>query len=75
MHVDEAAKLLKMNTQTLRLWLQQKLFPFWGAIKTSKNRYAYHINEKELENYLKGYAYETDSNHWDVSFTNPNRVC
>ena len=54
MIVSEAAKKLGMNTQTLRLALQQKLFPFGEAVKTSENRYTYYINEIRLEKYLKG---------------------
>ena len=52
--VEQAAKELKMNTQTLRLALQQGLFPFGVAIKTSENRYTYYINETRLQHYLKG---------------------
>ncbi len=54
MLVSEAAKKLKMNTQTLRLALQQGKFPFGEAIKTSAKRYVYYINETRLEMYLKG---------------------
>lgn len=58
MLVSEAAKKLGMNTQTLRLALQQKLFPFGVAIKTSENRFTYYINENQLENYVKGGQYD-----------------
>lgn len=51
--VSEAAKQLKMNTQTLRLALRQGLFDFGVAVKTSENRYTYYINPKRLETYLK----------------------
>jgi hypothetical protein len=54
MLVSEAAKKLGMNTQTLRLALQQRLFPFGVAVKTSENRYTYYINEGQLETYVKG---------------------
>lgn len=54
MIVEEASKRLGMNTQTLRLALQQGLFDFGVAIKTSPNRYTYYINESRLENYLGG---------------------
>ena len=54
MRVDEAAKLLGMNTQTLRLALQQGLFPFGNAVHTSEKRYTYYINPTRLERYLKG---------------------
>ena len=58
MLVSEAAKKLGMNVQTLRLGIQQGLFPFAEAIKTSENRFVYHINEKALEYYLKGCVYD-----------------
>ena len=54
MLVSEAAKELGMNTQTLRLALQQQLFPFGVAVKTSENRFTYYINKKRLERYLEG---------------------
>lgn len=54
MIVSEAAKKLGMNPQTLRLGLQQGLFPFGKAIKTSPNRFTYHINEEVLKRYLRG---------------------
>lgn len=54
MLVSEAAKKLGMNTQTLRLALQQDKFPFGVAVKTSENRWTYYINEQRLENYLLG---------------------
>lgn len=58
MRVDEAAKRLDMNPQTLRLALQQGLFPFGVAIKTSEHRYAYKIFGTRLEKYLNGEDYE-----------------
>lgn len=58
MRVDEAAKKLNMNTQTLRLALQQGLFPFGCAVRTSKNRYTYYVNPTRLEKYLGGEDYE-----------------
>jgi hypothetical protein len=54
MLVSEAAKKIGMNTQTLRLALQQRLFPFGVAVKTSENRWTYYINETRLEQYLEG---------------------
>lgn len=52
--VSEAAKKMGLSTQTLRVALQQNLFPFGKAILTSANRYTYYINEERLEKYLKG---------------------
>ena len=57
MLVSEAAKKLDMNPQTLRLALQQGLFPFGVAVKTSENRYTYKIFTKRLEKYLEGSDY------------------
>ena len=54
MLVSEAAEKLGMNTQTLRLALQQRLFPFGVAVKTSENRWTYYINPTRLERYLEG---------------------
>lgn len=62
MLVSEAAKELGMNTQTLRLGLQQDKFPFGVAIRTSENRYTYYVNRNRLERYLGG-GYEDNSNH------------
>lgn len=45
MLVTEAAKKIGVNSQKLRLGLQQRLFPFGEATKTSENR---------LEQYLDG---------------------
>lgn len=60
MRVEKAAKRLEMNPQTLRLALQQQLFPFGVAVKTSENRYTYKIFEKRLEKYLDGTDCEVD---------------
>ena len=60
MLVSEAAEKLGMNPQTLRLALQQRLFPFGVAVKTSENRYTYKIFTKRLELYLEGKDYETN---------------
>ena len=54
MLVSQAAKELGINTQTLRLALQQEKFPFGAAIKTSEHRYVYYINETRLKKYLRG---------------------
>ena len=54
MLVEEAAQKLGMNTQTLRLALQQKLFPFGVAVKTSEKRYTYYISPTRLEKYIGG---------------------
>ena len=53
MTVEDAAKYIGMNPQTLRLALQQGLFPFGVAVKTSEKRYTYYICKQRLENYLE----------------------
>ena len=58
MLVSEAAKKLGMNTQTLRLALQQGLFNFGTAVKTSEKRFTYYICDKRLDKYLEGADYE-----------------
>lgn len=42
--VTDAAKLLSMNAETVRKGLQQGVFPWGYAIKTSENRWTYFIN-------------------------------
>lgn len=59
MLVSDAAKALGMNTQCLRLALQQQLFDFGVAVKTSEKRYVYYINETRLKAYLEGRDYRT----------------
>ena len=62
MLVEQAAKQLGMNVQTLRLALRQGLFPFGVAVKTSENRWTYYINPMRLDKYLKGVDYGEDCN-------------
>ena len=85
MLVSDAARLLGMNTQTLRLALQQGLFDFGVAVLTSEKRYTYYINEVRLKAYLEGRNYEnkfynkegattdiggtTNTNYSDISTT------
>ena len=54
MPVSEAAELLGMNPQLLRLGLQQDRFPFGTAIKTSRKRWSYYINRQKFFEYLNG---------------------
>lgn len=46
--VQNAAKLLGMNHNTVRKGLQQGVFPWGYAIHTSENRWAYFINAKRF---------------------------
>lgn len=69
MLVDDAAKRIGMNTQTLRLALQQGLLPFGIAVKTSEHRYTYYINPELLQRYLEGTIYAKAD-----CVSNPNTV-
>lgn len=46
--VEDAAKMLGMNHATVRKGLQQGVFPWGYAIKTSENRWTYFINAKRF---------------------------
>lgn len=48
MDVEEAAKLLSMNHNTVRKGLQQGVFPWGYAIHTSDNRWVYFINARRF---------------------------
>lgn len=52
MTINEAAKRLGLSPQSLRMALRQGLFDFGVAIKTSKHRYTYYINENKFKEYL-----------------------
>lgn len=69
MLVEQAAKQLGMNTQTLRLALQQGKFDFGVAVKTSENRFTYYINSKRLNMYLEGIDYAKDFNSAEFDAT------
>ena len=50
--VNEAAKMMDIPAQLLRLALQQDRFPFGQAVKCK--RWAYYINRPALERWLEG---------------------
>lgn len=51
--IQDAAKLLDIPEQHLRVALQQGKFSSFGhAIKSSEKRYAYYINRERLYKYL-----------------------
>lgn len=54
MLVSDAARRMGVSTQTLRLGLRQRLFPFGEAILTSEHRYTYFISDERFERYMKG---------------------
>ncbi len=45
--VQEAAQLIGLPEQAIRIGLQQKIFP-WGYAIKRKNSYAYYINADKL---------------------------
>jgi transcriptional regulator with XRE-family HTH domain len=46
--VTEVAKVMHMNHNTIRKGLQQGVFPWGYAIRTSENRWVYFINAKRF---------------------------
>lgn len=50
--IFEAAKILGVSEQFLRIALQQGKYPFGFAIKTS-TQYTYYINGPQLEEYMR----------------------
>jgi transcriptional regulator with XRE-family HTH domain len=46
--VEDAAKLLQMNHNTVRKGLQQGVFPWGYGIHTSENRWVYFINARRF---------------------------
>ena len=46
--INEAAKMLGMNHNTVRKGLQQGVFPWGYGIQTSENRWVYFINSKRF---------------------------
>ncbi len=50
--VEKTAKIMECTPQFLRLALQQGMFDFGVAVKTSNNRYTYHINIYQFYKYI-----------------------
>ncbi len=48
LNIEDAAKLLRMNQNTVRKGLQQGVFPWGYGIKTSENRWVYFINARRF---------------------------
>lgn len=51
MTIEEAAKIMKVNPQTIRIGIQRKELPFGWCIKQN-NRYSYFIPRKLFEDYF-----------------------
>lgn len=54
MSIHEAAQRLGMSDQTLRLFIQNGLFPFGVAASRNGGRKTYYVNRTQLEHYLAG---------------------
>lgn len=54
MTIKNAAKMLGMSEQTLRLWLQNGTCPFGTAIPGRGQNYRYYINETRLNVWITG---------------------
>ena len=52
--IKQAAELLGVSQQFLRIGLQQGKFAFGVAVKTSPSRYTYFINSAHFVKYLQG---------------------
>ncbi len=50
--VDEVADIMDCTPQFIRVALQQGLFEFGVAVKTSSNRYTYYINAHQFYTYM-----------------------
>lgn len=58
--IEEAAKLLGMNHNTVRIGLRQGVFPWGYAIHTSENRWCYFINATRFAE-IEGIAVHLES--------------
>ena len=52
--IEKTAKRMDINPQTLRIGLQQNVFPFGYAIQTSEDRYTYYIHDGRFELWMQG---------------------
>lgn len=52
MNVREAARILNVSQQFIRIGLQQQRLPIGTAVKMS-TRWTYHISEKKLYEYIE----------------------
>lgn len=53
MNVREAAKILNVSQEFIRIGLQQQRLPIGTAVKMS-SKWTYHISEKKLYEYIGG---------------------
>lgn len=52
--VKEAAYLMGVSEQFVRIALQRDLLPIGCAIQLTSNKWTYYISRTKLENYLNG---------------------
>lgn len=52
--IKEAATVLGVSEQFLRVWLRDENPPFGKAVKMSPKRWTYYINQKRLDQYVAG---------------------
>lgn len=57
--VADVASLMHMGVSTIRLGLQQGVFPWGYAVKTSENRWSYFINAKRFAD-IEGVIIKSD---------------
>lgn len=57
--VADVASLMHMGVSTIRLGLQQGVFPWGYAVKTSENRWSYFINAKRFAD-IEGVVIKSD---------------
>lgn len=60
MTVEEASKLTGISRLSIRKGLQNGQLPFGCAVKTSENRWTYHIVDKKVYDYI-GEQYVEDT--------------
>lgn len=51
MSVEEAARLLEVTPQYIRIGLRKNRFPFGSAVQMSENRWRYHIVKSKVLEY------------------------
>lgn len=52
--VAEAARLMGVSQQFIRVGLQRGILPFGFAVQISTNKYTYHISRARLMEYIGG---------------------
>lgn len=52
--IAEAAQIMGVSAQFLRIALQKGIYDFGEAVQLTGERYTYHINPKRFENYING---------------------